>query len=343
MAGRTDLYVGTIRGLLVCRRGDGGDTWHPIRRTLEARPVAQIVPGLTGPRHLIALVRGEGVFQSTDGGQEWRLRLPAVVACLLDVPQAPGRVYAGLAARAVQTGTAQLGEVMVSHDGGAIWSAVGALPGTPADVSVLTLAVTTLPPDPPVLWAGLSSGGVVASYDGGATWQWRRSGLGLRAPITRLAPLRARRPGLYAAGGAGIAYLDLRQATAGPAGATAVWRRCYPQLHADSELLGPGTPVHLLALGRASTSVRILASDSRGLLWSSDDGAVTWALLNTEETGLPPHEFVTALAANPFSTDQVFLGTAGGSVYASADRGTTWTRLTFTTGGAVLAVAVGRQ
>ena len=207
MAGRTDLYIGTIRGLLICRRGEGGDAWHPIRRTLEARPVAQIVPGLTGPRHLLALVRGEGVFHSTDGGQEWRLRLPAVVACLLEVPQAPGRVYAGLAARTAQAGTAQLGEVMVSHDGGTIWSAVGALPGTPADISVLTLAVTTLPPDLPVLWAGLSGGGVVASYDGGASWQWRRSGLALRAPITRLAPLRARRPGLYAAGGAGIAYL----------------------------------------------------------------------------------------------------------------------------------------
>lgn len=343
MAGRTDLYVGTIRGLLICRRGEGGDAWHPIRHTLDARPVAQVVPGLTGPHHLVALVRGEGVFQSTDGGQEWRLRLPAVVACLLDVPQDPGRVYAGLAARTAQTGAAQLGDIMVSHDGGVVWSAVGGLPGISADISVLTLAVTTTPPDPPVLWAGLSGGGIVASYDGGATWQWRRSGLALRAPVTRLAPLRARRPGLYAAGGGGIAYLDLRQAAAGPAGATAVWRRCYPLLHTDSALMGPGTPVHLLALGRAAPSARILAADARGLLWSSDDGATTWTLLNVEEIGLPPHEFVTALAANPFTTDQVFLGTAGGSVYASPDRGTTWAHLTFAAGGAVLALAVGRQ
>lgn len=343
MAGRTDLYVGTIHGLLICRRGDEAGAWHPIRRTLDTRPVAQVLPGLGGPRHLLALVRGEGVFQSTDGGQEWRLRLPAVVACLLDVPQDPGRIYAGLAARVVQNGTAQLGDIMVSHDSGAVWSAVGPLPGTPADISVLTLAVTATPPATPVLWAGLSGGGIVASYDGGATWQWRRSGLALRAPVTRLAVLRARRPGLYAAGGGGIAYLDLRQAAAGPAGATAVWRRCYPLLHADSELMGPGTAVHLLALGRAATSVRILASDVRGLLWGSDDGAATWTLLNAEGTGLPAHEFVTALAANPFTADQVFLGTAGGAVYTSLDRGTTWTRLAFAAGGAVLSLAVGRQ
>ena len=343
MAGRTDLYVGTIRGLLIGRRGEGADGWHLFRHTLEARPVAQVVPGLGGPRHLLALVRGEGVFQSTDGGREWRLRLPAVVACLLDVPQAPGRVYAGLAARLAQNGTAQLGDVMVSHDNGTVWSAVGPLPGDPADISGLTLAVTATPPATPVLWAGLSGGGVVASYDGGASWLWRRSGLDLHAPVTRLTLLRARRPGLYAAGGAGIAYLDPRHAAAGPAGATAVWRRCYPLLHAGSDLLGPATTVHLLALGRAAASVRILASDARGLLWGSDDGATTWQLLNAEGTGLPPHEFVTALAANPFASDQVFLGTAGGGVYLSLDRGTTWTRLAFPPGGAVVALAVGRQ
>ncbi len=343
MAGRTELYVGTIQGLLVCRRGDGAAAWHPIRRTLEARPVTQVVPGLGGPRHLLALARGEGVFQSADGGQEWRLRLPALVTCLLNVPQDPGRVYAGLAARAAQTGTAQLGDVMVSHDGGVVWSAVGPLPGTPADISVLTLAVTTTPPDSPVLWAGLSGGGVVASYDGGASWQWRRSGLALRTPITRLTPLRARRPALYAAGGGGIAYLDLRQATAGPPGATAVWQRSYPPLHGDSTLVGPGTPIHLLPLGRAATSVRLLASDTRGLLWGSDDGGATWALLNSADTGLPAHEFVTALIADPFATDHVLLGTAAGIVYESADRGVTWLPLDLAAGGAVLALAVGRQ
>jgi photosystem II stability/assembly factor-like uncharacterized protein len=347
MAARTNLYIGTDQGLLICRRG--GETWHVLRHTLESRPVIQIVPGIDSPAHLTALVARDGVFYSVDGGQEWTLTLPAVATCLIRDPQLAFRLYVGLAARNVQEGTAQLGDIMVSEDGGQAWRALAGLPGLPLDTTVLGLAVTQISPDPPVLWAGLSNGGVAASYDQAAGWQWRRVGLDLTARITHLVLLPGRRPGLFAAGGTGIYYLELKRAPEGPLGATVVWRHVYqsqpeppeqPEQPQPAEAAGPQTPLRCLVLGKAIGASMLFAADAQGRLWSSSDQAVTWAPGSTGLTGLPAHESVTALLVNPAQPDSVFLGTAGGQVYESSDRGEHWVPLGLRAGGTVRTLAL---
>src|SRR4051812_8602813 len=82
MAGRTNLYIGTDRGLWMCRRAETSRTWVAVRRTLENRAVLHVIPGAGGPTRLAVLTRGDGIFYSPDNGQEWMLTLPATVTCL---------------------------------------------------------------------------------------------------------------------------------------------------------------------------------------------------------------------------------------------------------------------
>jgi photosystem II stability/assembly factor-like uncharacterized protein len=342
MAVRTNLYIGTDRGLWVCRRGDASENWYAIRRTLENRMVLQILPQAGSPGHMAVLSRGDGVFYSRDGGQEWVLTLPAVATCLLSDPQDATRIYAGMSARRVQSGVAQLGPVMVSADGGQVWHALAPLPGAADTTAVLTLAMARMPADEAVLWAGLSTGGVVATYDQGASWQWRRIGLDLSAPVRHLALLRARYPGLYAVGSSGIYYLELRQALAGPLGATVVWRHRYPTTADDAAPGGPALPTYLLALGKGVAGGVLLTTDAQGLLWHSDQQATSWRRLNNGATGLPSHEAVTTVVPNPFHADSVFLGTASGQVYESTDRGAQWRSLGFDAGAPVRTLALAR-
>jgi photosystem II stability/assembly factor-like uncharacterized protein len=342
MAGRTNLYIGTDNGLWVCRRGEAGGTWVAVRRTLEHRVVMQVLPNAGGINHVVALTRGDGVFYSANNGQAWLLTLPAVVTCLLADPHDVARVYAGLSARRVQSGVAQLGPVMMSNDGGQVWTALAPLPGGSTNTAVLALAAVRMAVDQSVLWAGLNTGGVLATYDQGATWQWRRIGLDLNAPVRNLALLRARHPGLYAAGSAGIHYLDLRHALNGPLGATVVWRRCYPVMSADGPRPGPATPRQILVMGRGIAGSILLAIDAQGILWYSDQQGAAWRRISTGITGLPMHEAVTTLTANPFQADGVFLGTAGGQVYESTDRGARWTSLGFDAGAPIRALALAR-
>ena len=340
MASKTNLYVGTDRGLLLCR-ADSTGVWHPLRRVLDGRAVLRVAPGSGSSHRLAVLVRGDGIFHSTDGGQEWLLTLPAVIVCLLDDPLDGSRLYAGLAARAAQGGTSQLGEVMVSPDGGRVWMALAALPGVPPDVGVSALAVTEGSGDLPVVWAGLSAGGILATYDGGASWQWRRSGLDLGASVSHLVPQRTRHPGLYVASG-GVYYLNLKHASDGALGATGVWRRCYPNATAG-QAPGPAAPGHLLLVQPSGhTAPAVLATDGRGLLWRSSDQGEYWTLLNTGATGLPASAFVTTLAAHPSGPANLFLGTAAGEIYESADGGNSWTAFPFVAGGSVLTLALAR-
>src|SRR5205814_1963906 len=105
---------------------------------------------------------------------------------------------------------------------------------------------------------------------------------------------------------------------------------------------GPETPLRIVALGRASGGVALLAADARGVLWASDAQAEVWRRLNTGFSGLPISVAVTALQAHPFQADSAFLGTSGGQVYESTDRGAHWVPLTFGAGGAVQALALAR-
>lgn len=124
---------------------DGGRTWTMTR---PPGPVADVVVDPDDPRHLVAA--GEaGLMESADGGRRWKpLHSPPG---LLAWPR-----------RDALYSLAFSGAVSVSRDGGSSWSALGALPGEPAAVTV---------PDAQTLIVALHDGRFVNSSDGGRTWE----------------------------------------------------------------------------------------------------------------------------------------------------------------------------
>jgi photosystem II stability/assembly factor-like uncharacterized protein len=108
---------------------------------------------------------GTAVFRSTDGAASWRRASPGWQrAGIGPAPLAAGP--RGL----VVAGNTDDPAVFMSRDGGATWAAIA----TPPADSVASFALSASPRQ---IFAAVSTLGVVASGDGGATWQAANSGL----------------------------------------------------------------------------------------------------------------------------------------------------------------------
>ena len=252
-------------------------------------------------------LEGGGVFKSEDQGDTWfqasgGLDNMWVMKMACDA----GGVYAGT-----------WNGVWKSDDGGQSWAASG-LQGEGV------MALETLDA---VLYAGLYNGAVLASGDGGQSWQPVGSGLsgGAVAGLARLGST------LFAAlEGQGVFILPdgeptWSQANAGlgdpePSCLTA---------HGGSVFLGtaaggvyrwnPGTE-EWVAMGLGGNLVFFLTgaggwlfAATYGGLWASADGGETWA---SEHSGLKEWLPVRAVCEGP---DNIFAGLGGGGVYRTAN------------------------
>lgn len=164
-------------------------TRHGVTRAREYQPnrwaVDRVLAGYDvrclacdplNPATLFAGTQGDGVFLSTDAGDNWR---PAGLE---------GRVVKSVAASLFQPGTVLAGVkpagVMISPDHGGSWRELpgfAAIPGRaqwyspaepPGDAYVKALALS--PTNPAVIIAGIEAGAVVRSTDGGETWSDHR-------------------------------------------------------------------------------------------------------------------------------------------------------------------------
>ncbi len=143
------------------RSTDGGATWQDVQTDLPGTDLHGFAANAEDAQHLYALVAGQGVFESSDGGSHWQ-PLPA------QPPGAQGSLAsAGGTSPALYTVTA-LG-VMRSLDAGKGWHpASSGLPEGPSDVRSLV----SVPGKPQELYAGTASG-LYHTVDGGTTWSQR--------------------------------------------------------------------------------------------------------------------------------------------------------------------------
>jgi photosystem II stability/assembly factor-like uncharacterized protein len=159
------VYAATGAG--VFRSVDGGDSWKPASHGLPPGPVSTLAMA-ANPQILWASVDRAGIFRSTNGGASWS---PAAgqpegangVISLAVAPHHPSSAWAG---------TFQNG-IYRTTDAGAHWTPASPRANTRAQALVATDAS---------LYAGVipdfrDPGGVLASGDGGTTWQPRNAGL----------------------------------------------------------------------------------------------------------------------------------------------------------------------
>jgi photosystem II stability/assembly factor-like uncharacterized protein len=219
------------------------------------------------------------------------------------------------------------------------WTRVG-----PEAGAVLTLAAA--PSHMSTVYAGLASGGVFRSGDGGVTWSFAGTGLDLRDDPVRSLVVDARRPGLlWAATSQGI----YRSANGGAgwslayaSGVTAIIQDpAAGTLYAGDETGGPllrsrdggaswqplaGSPAGTLTLALDPSRPRILYAGTSFGAYKSTNGGATWMQITN---GLPTFPIVLAIAVSPRSPRTLYLATnsrtPGEVVFRSDDGGARWT------------------
>lgn len=302
---------------------DGGATWG-VPFTLGGSAVSLIAHPADPQTFYAGTTYGPSyVYRSQDGGLTWDLVLPDAGGPLAFGP--PGTVY-----------TVSGMQVWASSQEGdpGTWSQVGELPSGASSLSIDTGV------SPAALYAGLETGGVVRSADGGTTWQARNSGL-TSVPTVADIDIDPQAPNRLFAATAGHSgegrYGGWRSEDAG-----LTWA-----MVSDAEILTfdirPDDSQVVLAGAAACESATILRSS---------DGGDAFAGVYTPDWFEPDcaggGEEILAVAAAPSHPDTLYAaGTAypqgsplAGVVLHSQDGGLTWVEVLATLDASLRALAV---
>ncbi|TEU13337.1 MAG: hypothetical protein E3J21_18765 [Anaerolineales bacterium] len=287
---------------------DGGESWGSVGGglPLDGWVVSlALSPNYADDQTLFAGVSsgltGGGVYKSTDGGHSWRLACLGLSDLLVQgIAVSPDYADdATVFARSYRQG------LFRSTDGGAHWTALGEhYAGEPENRRLGTLALSPAYATDGILWAGMSGldrNALLASTDGGDTWQELMRG---GAEALALSPAFTEDGTAFAA----FSGIGLLRTTDG--GHT--WEA------ANTGLLYENAAFTALALSPSfiqnRTLYALLAWWAEGFeaahLYRSTDGGDSWQGL---QAGLPSESRITALSL--LDDDSLLLGTEDGGVY----------------------------
>ena len=303
------------------------------------------------PREVYALVKGDGIYKSNNGGEGPWLRMnldaPSMVAFVID-PSDPARFYA-------PTWNA----VLKSTDGGNTWDPK--TNGLLANRTVDVLAVD--PTDSNILYAGVGEN-LVVSTDGGENWTSGNYGTGLgvarfyQLVVDPFEPATIYVAGLaasiYKSGNSGHTFLPMPYNT----GQGAFGLAAHPTQQgvylvgvnsaqagisktengwdfrpASTGLIYGGVDSAYSAITYAPGDPRVIYAgsgyeDNRNAkgVFKSTDGGENWTRISNglsinPDTGAP--YYVKSIAVHPTDSDVVFAATGGG-LFMSIDGGVNW-------------------
>ncbi len=323
------LYAGTGDGIF--KSTNGGQSWTAVNSGLTAVDVIEDLPAaivLTlaiDPSNSTTLYAGtlaNGVFKSTNGGQNWTAAssglpavalfgipgiLPVVTSLAID-PSNPATVYAGVTAGELTDG------VFKSTDGGQSWTAVN-FDLTPTSVFALVLD----PASPATIYAGTFGKGVFKSSTGGQSWAAINSGLA--AAVVPALALDVSSPGtLYAGTGNGV-FKSTNSGQSWIAANSGIRNALVTALAVD-----PTNPATVYA----GTGIPG-GSGSTGVFKTTDGGA-SWTAAHSDIPLVPAPDgsfskgssTVYSLGIDPASPDTLYSGTISGGVFKSIDGGRSW-------------------
>jgi photosystem II stability/assembly factor-like uncharacterized protein len=149
---------------------DAGQSWQPVPNDLPGLDLHAFVTDPADPSHAWAFAVGHGLFETSDAGRHWELRLAENVGALTIYEDGGQPVLVGL----TQSGLGR------SDDGGRTWQPMGRPAGQLASLGAST--------DGGSLYAGTTAG-LQRSTDGGLTWS--ATGLANVALTIAIAPTDA--------------------------------------------------------------------------------------------------------------------------------------------------------
>lgn len=304
---RTHVGVGTANGALVFRENTEGSHWDLVAHGLYGRKVACMA---ARPDGTIYAGASDGTVYSTTDWENWTplydgLKYTSVYSLALD-PDDLDTLYAGTAPAAVfkSTDRGRTWTHLESHRqvaGSDNWT-FGQAPYTPR-VSSLYCHPTRRG----CLLSSIQDGGVVASFDGGATWEARQGGLPRQ--VTGLGLHTAAPDRLYATTIIGFFRSDDLGKT---------WTNQVsglPWINTSCLVVDPASPDRLLAgVTKPDTGT--------GTIFRSENGGQSWSLASAS-LPLIGNSHIASLCAGP---GRFYAGSTGGHLYSTRD-GTTWVPL----------------
>ena len=284
------------------RTTTAADGW--TSRGLEGRTIGSLVVDPSNPSRIYAAAGVEGVYRTSDGGENWsRVDIGRFVERLAIDAQAPDTLYAVagfVSSRFLRPVIEQ--QLFKSLDRGKTW--------TQADLQGPVRSVAVDPRKPGLLYAGRDNATVSTSRDGGSTWsasdfRYYCSDFCDEA-ITALALDLSSPSTIYAGIDADFDYPGFNELFKSTDGGS-TWKACDAGLVLWSSVyaiaVDPGDPK------------RVLAGTSAGTYLSRDSGS-SWSATS----GSPSRAF----AFDPRDPSVVYAGTDREGVLRSTDRGEHW-------------------
>jgi photosystem II stability/assembly factor-like uncharacterized protein len=322
MPDRARVFV--VTGDEVVRLTLTGTRAHDAQTVLKVAAPQCVAVDPRDPNRVYVGTFDDGLYATDDGGETWRERWEGIAdARVMAVSVSPSHQAGGISV--VYAGT-EPSNLYRSEDGGRTWRLLPELrrlpseprwsfPPRPWTHHVRTIALH--PTDPDSLVVGIELGGVMRSFDGGATWIDHNPEAHSDAHQLLTHPLAPER--VYEVAGQGIAVSPDRGES---------WRRLDAGLdrhYAWATAADPADP----DLWYASISRGPYAAHSRGdgqslLLRSRGNG---WSAIDRWGDDPALRRMPYALAALPGQPDRLLVGLRGGAMLVTGDAGDTWDRL----------------
>ncbi|HEY1269958.1 MAG TPA: hypothetical protein VGH16_22055 [Candidatus Binatia bacterium] len=164
------LYAGTQHGLIVWRAQNGG--WEETSRAFRDGIIDSIHGCHERPERVYVGVTHDGLYRTIDAGKTWKRVLEGDIRAVAVDPTSDDVVYAGV----------EPVGLFRSEDGGESWQELAALEALPDGVKknwrfpqpphqghVRNIFIHV--DDPRTIYLCIEHGGIVRSFDRGATWQ----------------------------------------------------------------------------------------------------------------------------------------------------------------------------
>ncbi len=333
------LYAGTHQGLYMFRSAAGG--WSEAGCALTGADPAAVTGGRQHPERVYVGMRHDGgLYGSEDAGEHWSKLLDGYVRAVTVDPTDDDVIYAGT----------EPVHLYRSEDRGKTWEELTALLELPEEVRAHwwfpvpphlghVCDICVHPDDPSTIYLALEHGGIVRSFDRGASWEDVSQGIDY-LDIHVVAPLPGSSTRYFAATAKGF------YTSANPANG---WVRAEKGLTRDYFhdfiFFPPGRdgdqPAILLATADKTPASWDRPEFAQAALFRSADCAQSWQRVTQ---GLPDmlRPMVWGLANDPSARDSAFaaLGAASrssgrvaaevpGTLMETTDRGESWQELPF--------------
>jgi len=290
---------------------DAGNTWNLL--TTLAAISSGSVNAIEAASNGVLIATGANsagiIFRSANGGLTWQTHnIPVNTGglCVAVAPTDTNIMFVGL----ISNLAAPTNKVIVkSTNGGLNWAAIDMTAWLPVGTAVTDICID--PQNSQTVFvigrSGFSDSKVIASFDGGATWQDRTNNLPFSRPYNKIAIAGHK---VYVAGGQlfGSQNMGIYQTTD--------WGLNWTQISTSF----PNNVSNTLLVSPVDTNKIYVGTEGDGIYLSSD-GGVTW---NYNAAGAGQNGAARSLIFRPGNTDIIYAGFLSIAVCKSNDAGMNW-------------------